>query len=313
MSAKYPEKALAWTDVETTGTDATTDLLLEIAVLVTDVHLNLLDEGGYEAVVYHDPQAVAAARERAVPVVQQMHDETGLWDKVSDTQIAKPLDVIDAEVLAYLRRFIDDPRTARLTGNSVRLDLNFVEAYLPQTYAFLHYRMGDMSSVAGVVQWWLDEGFYPKRKRHAAMDDIRESLAEARWLRSRIREGLAPRTAPVRSWLAERLLTDAVLDHLLAAGLPAVDEDALTWKSWEVGAWSMPKAFTGGADRFQMTTALLGEVGSRDALLLVFVEGHLYAYGTPANDWSWGQYVGSALNPFTLGSNGLTVLTRPLD
>lgn len=299
MSEKYPEKALAWTDVETTGTDATTDLLLEVAVLVTDMQLNLLDDTGYEAVVYHDPDVVTAARERAVPFVQQMHDETGLWDKVGDPTIAKPLDVIDDEVLAYLRRFIVDPRTARLAGNSVRLDLNFVEANLPKTYAFLHYRMADMSSVAGVVQWWFDEGYYPKRKRHAAMDDIRESLAEARWLRNRMREGAVTRSAPMRDWFAERLYTPQV-DFLLAEHDVVVDPQDLTWKSSQT---TLPEL-----GEVQMTVAVQGTPYSADAVLLVFVESHLVAFGSTGNDWTWSQAMTGSLNLLTLDDSGLIVV-----
>ena len=296
MSPKYPEKALAWTDTETTGLDYTTDLLLEVAVLVTDVHLNLLDNDGYQAVVLHDPQTVTAARERAVPFVQQMHEETGLWDKVSDPRIAKPLDVIDTEVLAYLQRHIADPRTARLAGNSVRLDLNFIEVHLPQSYAFLHYRMGDMSSVAGAVQWWFEEDFYPKRKRHAAMDDIRESLAEARWLRERMHEGLVKRSDPMADWFAHRLLTDTVRDQLASAG-HEVNTETMKWKSW-----------TCGPDHLQVTAAMQGQRDQPGSFMVVFLESNLHAYGTPEDDWLWSQYGSGGINHRLLQQWGLTVV-----
>ena len=182
----YPEVAIVWGDVETDGLVAHRQHLLEVAILVTDLDLNLLDETGYQATILHTPWESFAMRDAAVPLVQDMHDASGLWAKITDPAQAKPKAQVDAEALAYIQSLVPEPRTARLGGNSVRLDLNFLEEHLPATYGHLHYRMADVSSLCGFAQWWGGVPVFEKTRAHTAMADIKESIAEARYLRERI-------------------------------------------------------------------------------------------------------------------------------
>lgn len=185
-SAPYPEVAIVWGDVETDGLVAHKQALLEVAFLVTDLDLNLLDETGYESTILYTPEESAAMRAGAEPFVQDMHDTSGLWAKVTDPAQAKPKAQVDAEALAYIQSFVPGKRTARLGGNSVRLDLNFLEEHLPGTYGHLHYRMADVSSLCGFAQWWGGVPLFEKVRAHTAMADIRESIAELRYLREHI-------------------------------------------------------------------------------------------------------------------------------
>ena len=183
----YPEKALVWVDVETTGLTAHKELLLEVAILVTDLELNLLDETGYQSAIYlGSPDEVAALREHSPQVVQEMHDKSGLWDAVSDPARSKWREVVEAEALAYIQSLVPGKRTARIAGNSVRLDMNFLDEHLPSVMGHLHYRMADVSSLAGMAQWWAGVEVFPKALGHTAMADIRESLAELRYLRAAV-------------------------------------------------------------------------------------------------------------------------------
>lgn len=182
----FPEVAIIWGDVETTGLVGHQENLLEVAFLVTDLDLNLLDEGGYESTILYTPEESAAMRAAADPFVQDMHDTSGLWAKVTDPEWAKPKAQVDAEALAYIQSFVPEKRTARLGGNSVRLDLNFLEEHLPGTYGHLHYRMADVSSLCGFAQWWGGVPLFEKARAHTAMADIKESIAELRYLREHI-------------------------------------------------------------------------------------------------------------------------------
>jgi oligoribonuclease len=180
----FEEKAIVWVDVETNGLDAHKNYLLEVAALVTDLDLNILDEVGYQTPIHYTEAQAADIRSVTTPYVQNMHDQTGLWGRLPS---GKNEFVVDAELLAYIKQFVPEPRTARLGGNSVRLDLNFLEENLPFTAAHLHYRMFDVTSLAGASQWWGGVPNFEKRHTHSAMDDIQESIAEARYIREHIR------------------------------------------------------------------------------------------------------------------------------
>jgi oligoribonuclease len=186
----YPEKGLVWIDVETTGLDTNGDLLLEVACLVSDLDLNEIDPAGYQSKVLWPATALAERRARAVPAVQTMHDRSGLWSACSDPDEAKPVTQVDAELTAYVRNLVPEAKTARIAGSSVRLDLNFVDAYLPNLSGHLHYRMLDVSSWAGGARWWAGVEEYPKVMAHTAMADISESIEQMRWLRRQL--GLGP-------------------------------------------------------------------------------------------------------------------------
>lgn len=174
---------LLWCDLETTGLDPDADQLLEVAAVITDSHLKRCSEE-FTAVVRHDN--AAELRERAVPVVQQMHDRSGLWGKLAD---GVDLAQVETDLLEWMGAVEPSVGGLRLAGSSVgALDLPFVKAKLPRVAAQLHYRTVDVSAVAFVAHelGWVD-GFYPKAKRHEALADIEESIAELAWIDEHIR------------------------------------------------------------------------------------------------------------------------------
>ena len=173
-------EVIVWGDVETTGLDAKKDFLLEIAVLVTDLDLNILDDTGYHAYVSHIKEIVY---NRANDYVREMHTTSGLWDKLGDG--SKHTWEIDTELLEYIQQFAPGQRTARLAGNSVRLDANFFDSWLPKTANHLHYRILDVSSIAFEADI-RDIPLFPKAGTHEAMTDIRESIEELRYLRKEL-------------------------------------------------------------------------------------------------------------------------------
>lgn len=183
-----PDDRLLWLDVETTGLDPQVDFLLSFAALVTDPKGNPVDEYHFETVIGWHPFGVTM-RDFADPYVRAMHDKTGLWDQVNESTV----DVLDADsdFLDWVQRYAPEPKRVRVAGNSVRLDLNFTERFLPVTYAHLHYRSVDVSALAYVAheQGWM-ENYYVKQQTHNALADIRESLAEFQHVLRSIRHHL---------------------------------------------------------------------------------------------------------------------------
>lgn len=174
------EKIL-WVDVETTGLVAREEYLLQVAALVTDVQGNLLSDEFCEVVYQGNAQQL---RDYANDVVRNMHDQTGLWNKLGQ---GLAVDIVDTLLLNFVKEYAPEPRQARLGGNSVALDMDFAREYLPKTHGHLHYRVVDVSSLAYALDsWGVVPGYFEKKKTHDALDDIRESLAEYRWLRQHV-------------------------------------------------------------------------------------------------------------------------------
>ena len=173
---------LVWIDCEMTGLELGSDLLVEIAALVTDSDLNVLGDG-VDIVI----GATAEQLERMPPVVQEMHASSGLTQEVlaSTTTVREAED----EVLAYLREWITEPRKAPLCGNSIGTDRGFITRDMAELDGFLHYRMVDVSSVKELARRWYPRAYFQAPKKaggHRALADIRESIQELRYYREAI-------------------------------------------------------------------------------------------------------------------------------
>jgi oligoribonuclease len=173
---------LVWIDCEMTGLDVEKDSLVEIAVLVTDSDLNILDEAGLNVVIKPRPDSLAQMGE----FVTQMHKESGLLPLLADG-----LDVDQAEqkILEYVKGFAPEARTAPLAGNSIGTDRMFLNRYMPKLDAHLHYRNIDVSSVKELTKRWFPKVYFQLPKKsggHRALADIRESIAELRYYRQTV-------------------------------------------------------------------------------------------------------------------------------
>ncbi|GIF40951.1 oligoribonuclease [Actinoplanes xinjiangensis] len=173
---------LVWIDCEMTGLDLGKDKLIEVAALVTDPELNVLGEG-VDLVIHADDAALDAMP----PVVRDMHAKSGLTDEVRRSAVT----MAEAEeaVLAYIREFVPNPRTAPLCGNSIATDRGFLARDMPALDAHLHYRMIDVSSIKELCRRWYPRVYFgqpAKGLSHRALADIRESIRELEYYRRTI-------------------------------------------------------------------------------------------------------------------------------
>jgi oligoribonuclease len=172
---------LAWIDCEMTGLDLGSDLLIEVAALVTDADLNVLGEG-VDVVI----GATAEQLERMPDVVRDMHAASGLTDEVLASAVT--LEQAQEQVLAYLREHLE-PGKAPLCGNSIATDRGFLARDMPELDAFLHYRMVDVSSVKELARRWYPRAYFQSPKKaggHRALADIHESVKELAYYRSTV-------------------------------------------------------------------------------------------------------------------------------
>ncbi|CAB4637546.1 unannotated protein [freshwater metagenome] len=169
---------LVWIDCEMTGLSVEKDCLVEIAVLITDSELNILD-AGLSVVIQPREDSLAGMGE----FVTLMHKESGLLELLAK---GTPLNQAEKQVLDYVKKFAPEPRTAPLAGNSIGTDRMFLNRYMPALDSHLHYRNIDVSSIKELVRRWYPKVYFqlPKKEGgHRALADIRESIAELAYYR----------------------------------------------------------------------------------------------------------------------------------
>ena len=164
---------LVWIDCEMTGLDVGTDELIEVAVVVTDFNLRILDKGF--TIVIKPGQA---ALDNMNEFVRDMHQSSGLLAEIPDG-----VSLADAEqaVLDYIRKFVPIAQQAPIAGNTIGTDRAFLARYMPRVDAHLHYRNVDVSSIKELLRRWLPRVYFNapiKDGGHRALADILESIRE---------------------------------------------------------------------------------------------------------------------------------------
>jgi oligoribonuclease len=183
-SRPYPVRVndrLVWIDCEMTGLDIERDALIEIACLVTDSELNLLDEG-VDLVIKPPAEALAGMPD----VVRDMHTASGL---LAELPSGIPVAEAAERVLGYVRGHVTEPRRVPLCGNSIATDRWFIARDMPELDAYLHYRMIDVSSIKELVRRWFPRAYFAspaKHGGHRALADIKESVQELRYYREAV-------------------------------------------------------------------------------------------------------------------------------
>ena len=161
-----------------TGLDPSVDELVEVAVVVTDFELEVLD-AGLQIVIKPSDAALAQMGD----FVRQMHATSGLDAEIPH---GMPLAEAELEVLAYVQRFVPLERTAPLGGNTIGTDRMFLARYMPVLDGFLHYRSIDVSSIKELSRRWFPRAYFQAPEKaggHRALADILESIRELRYYR----------------------------------------------------------------------------------------------------------------------------------
>ena len=178
-TASNAPEHLVWLDLEMTGLDIRRHVIVEIAVIVTDVDLNPLDEG-LDLVIHATEEELAGMDD----FVTKMHTKSGLINEIRASAVS--VDDAHAQALAYVRSHIPTARTAPLCGNSIGADRRFLDSMMSELEEYLHYRSIDVSSLKELARRW-NPAVYKKRpgkaEQHRALGDILESISELRFYR----------------------------------------------------------------------------------------------------------------------------------
>jgi oligoribonuclease len=161
-------------DLEMTGLEPHRHVIVEIATLITDDHLNIVAEGP-DLVIHASTEQLAEMG----PFVTEMHTKSGLLPQI----IASTITVEEAQLqtLEFLREHISEAGSVPLCGNSIGTDRRFLQEYMPDLEVFFHYRNVDVSTIKELARRWKPDvlaSMPEKESAHRALDDIRESINE---------------------------------------------------------------------------------------------------------------------------------------
>lgn len=166
------ESNLIWIDLEMTGLDPEKEVIIEIATIVTDAHLNEIAVG--PSLVVHQPDACLDAMDEWCT---RQHGESGLTQRVKESIVS----CRDAEIqtLEFLGQYVPKG-VSPICGNSIGQDRRFLVKYMPELEAFFHYRNLDVSTLKELAVRWKPEALegFTKKGSHLALDDIKDSIAE---------------------------------------------------------------------------------------------------------------------------------------
>lgn len=179
MDIAAKDNRIVWVDLEMTGLDPSRHVIVEVAALVTDAELNIIDEG--VDLVVHATDAELAEMD---DFVTQMHSDNGLLDDIKASQVS--LAEAEDAVLGLVEKHCDPAHPAPLAGNSIATDRTFIRAQMPRLDAALHYRMIDVSTVKELSRRWFPKAYYHQPEKgmaHRALADIVESIRELDYYR----------------------------------------------------------------------------------------------------------------------------------
>jgi len=162
-----------WIDLEMTGLNPQKDTILEIATIITDEQLNILEQGPH--LIIHQPTAILNTMS---PTVKTMHTNSGLIEAVHRSSIS--MQEAENATLAHIKKYAEH-KEAYLAGNSVWQDKAFLQKYMPLITEYLHYRILDVTAFKVAINAWYpekNESLYHKKDCHRALDDIKESIEE---------------------------------------------------------------------------------------------------------------------------------------
>lgn len=176
-------KNLIWIDLEMTGLCPETDLILEIATIVTDLNLNILAEGPVFA-IHQTSERLAQMDEWNT----KQHNKSGLVKRVLESTVTAQ--EAEQATIEFLKRWVGKGKSP-MCGNSICQDRRFLCRYMTELADFFHYRNLDVSTLKELVKRWQPKliSGVKKKSEHLAVDDIKDSIAELVYYREHFIKG----------------------------------------------------------------------------------------------------------------------------
>lgn len=177
-ASKLDENNLIWIDLEMTGLEPDTDVIIEMATIITDSDLNVLAEGPVFAI--HQPDSVLAGMDEWNT---NQHGKSGLTQRVRESKIS--VAQAEAETIKFLEKWVSKGKSP-ICGNSIGQDRRFLVRGMPKLESYFHYRNLDVSTIKELARRWRPDVLAGVKKSgaHLALDDIKDSISELKHYRA---------------------------------------------------------------------------------------------------------------------------------
>jgi oligoribonuclease len=155
-----------------TGLEPKHDVILEIAIIITNGDLKILAQGPVFAISQTDE-----VLDNMSPWCIDHHGKSGLTQRCRESKT----DLAEAtkQSLAFIKQWVPQGKSP-MCGNSIGQDRRFINKYMPEFEDYFHYRNLDVSTVKELARRWRPEVLDSVKKTgaHLALDDIKESIEE---------------------------------------------------------------------------------------------------------------------------------------
>lgn len=182
-------KRLFWIDLETEGLDQNLDNILEVAGVITDFDLNVIDQREWlvKPAAGWTPDTLRINN----PFVYSMHTANGLLDDVMAR--GQHFTTVGLELRAWVQRHkLGMDKTDPICGSSVHFDRQFIKHYWPGFNSCFSHRIIDVSSEKEEIKRYrpewaaeLAEKQESEHKAHRALPDVLASIEEFRFYRTK--------------------------------------------------------------------------------------------------------------------------------
>ena len=169
---------IVWVDLEMSGLNIDKDHILEMACLITDKNLKIIAEGP-ELIIHQSDEILNGMDEWCT----KTHGESGLTKSCRTSTIS--IEQAEQAMLEFVQKHTPKG-SCPLAGNSIHVDRIFLNKYMKNFLNHLHYRIIDVSTIKELAKRWSNENiFFVKNQTHRALDDIKESIEELKFYRSK--------------------------------------------------------------------------------------------------------------------------------
>ena len=176
--ARFDDNNLIWVDMEMSGLNPDSDRILEIALVVTDAQLEVIDTA--PVLELHQSAAVLDGMDSWT---RATHGRSGLTERVRASTVTE--ETATEQILAFLAQYVP-PGKSPMCGNSICQDRRFMARSMPRLESYFHYRNLDVSTLKELARRWKPEAArsFEKQQRHEALADVYESIAELKHYRT---------------------------------------------------------------------------------------------------------------------------------